>query len=59
MTYIATGVGSHQHWTARYINFDNKSKMLFTSVVMEQWGIVYQQALRFKSFRKDSLIILY
>jgi acetolactate synthase-1/2/3 large subunit len=30
-TNITTGVGSHQHWVARYIDFDNERCKLFTS----------------------------
>ncbi|MGJ0298627.1 thiamine pyrophosphate-binding protein [Aliarcobacter cryaerophilus] len=57
MTYIATGVGSHQHWAARYINFDNKSKMLFTSAGHGTMGYSLPTALGLKCCRKDSLII--
>ncbi len=30
-TNITTGVGSHQHWVARYLDFDNERCKLFTS----------------------------
>lgn len=29
--FITTGVGSHQHWAARYLKFDNSHRRLFTS----------------------------
>lgn len=56
-TYVTTGVGSHQHWVARYLNFDNKSKMLFTSAGHGTMGYSLPVALGLKYSRPDSLVI--
>lgn len=56
-TMITTGVGSHQHWVARYLNFDNKSKMLFTSAGHGTMGYSLPVALGLKYSRADSLVI--
>lgn len=57
MTLITTGVGSHQHWVARYLTFDNKSKVLFTSAGHGTMGYSLPTALGLKYCSKDSLIV--
>ncbi len=57
MTYITTGVGSHQHWVARYFSFNNKSKMLFTSAGHGTMGYSLPTALGLKYYSKDSCVI--
>lgn len=56
-TFITTGVGSHQHWIARYIKFNNQSKKLFTSAGHGTMGYSLPVALGLKYISQDSLVI--
>lgn len=56
-TYFTTGVGSHQHWTARYIKFDNKIKRLFTSAGHGTMGFGLPVAIGLKKLERDTQVI--
>lgn len=56
-TYFTTGVGSHQHWTARYIKFDNEKKKLFTSAGHGTMGFGLPVAIGLKYLEKDTQVI--
>lgn len=56
-TLITTGVGSHQHWTARYIDFDNETKRFFTSAGHGTMGYSLPTALGLKYCDDESLVI--
>ncbi|QDF30228.1 thiamine pyrophosphate-binding protein [Halarcobacter anaerophilus] len=57
MTLFSTGVGSHQHWTSRYINFDNKMKKIFTSAGHGTMGFGLPTALGLNYLERDSRVI--
>ncbi len=56
-TLITTGVGSHQHWVARYIKFDNQSRKFFSSAGHGTMGYSLPVALGLKYISPDSLVI--
>jgi acetolactate synthase-1/2/3 large subunit len=56
-TLITTGVGSHQHWVARYIKFDNQSRKFFCSAGHGTMGYSLPVALGLKYISPDSLVI--
>jgi acetolactate synthase-1/2/3 large subunit len=56
-TYFTTGVGSHQHWTARYIEFDNKRKKLFTSAGHGTMGFGLPVAIGLANFDRKTQVI--
>lgn len=56
-TLITTGVGSHQHWIARYIKFDNLSRKFFSSAGHGTMGYSLPVALGLKYISPDSLVI--
>lgn len=56
-TLFTTGVGSHQHWVSRYINFDNEKKSLFTSAGHGTMGYGLPVALGLNYLDKSSTVI--
>ena len=56
-TYITTGVGSHQHWAARYIQFDNQRCKLFTSAGHGTMGFSLPVAIGLKNLEQDTQVI--
>jgi len=54
---VTTGVGSHQHWVARYIDFDNKKCRLFTSAGHGTMGYGLPTAIGLQHLKKDHLVI--
>lgn len=56
-TYFTTGVGSHQHWVARYIKFDNKIKRLFTSAGHGTMGFGLPTAIGLQNLERDAQVI--
>ena len=56
-TFITTGVGSHQHWTARYIEFDNDKCKFFTSAGHGTMGYGLPTAIGLQYLNKDDLVI--
>jgi acetolactate synthase-1/2/3 large subunit len=56
-TNITTGVGSHQHWVARYIDFDNERCKLFTSAGHGTMGYGLPTAIGLSNLSKDTLTI--
>jgi len=56
-TYITTGVGSHQHWVARYIQFDNQRCKLFTSAGHGTMGFSLPVAIGLKNLELDTQVI--
>lgn len=56
-TYFTTGVGSHQHWLARYIKFDNERKKLFTSAGHGTMGFGLPVAIGLQNLEKDTQVI--
>jgi len=56
-TYITIGVGSHQHWVARYIQFDNQRCKLFTSAGHGTMGFSLPVAIGLKNLEQDTQII--
>lgn len=56
-TYITTGVGSHQHWVARYIQFDNHKCRLFTSAGHGTMGFALPTAIGLKNLEPNTQVI--
>lgn len=56
-SFITTGVGSHQHWAARYIDFDNNKCRLFTSAGHGTMGYGLPTAIGLQYLNKDDLVI--
>lgn len=54
---ITTGVGSHQHWVARYLDFDNNSHRLFTSAGHGTMGYGLPTAIGLQYLQQDKLVI--
>lgn len=54
---ITTGVGSHQHWVARYLDFDNDYVRLFTSAGHGTMGYGLPTAIGLQYLQKDTLVI--
>lgn len=55
--YITTGVGSHQHWVARYIEFDNQQSRLFTSAGHGTMGFALPTAISLKNLEPNTQVI--
>lgn len=56
-SFITTGVGSHQHWAARYLDFDNNKCRLFTSAGHGTMGYGLPTAIGLQYLNKDDLVI--
>ena len=56
-TYFTTGVGSHQHWVARYIKFDNSRKRLFTSAGHGTMGFGLPVAIGLQNLERNTQVI--
>lgn len=56
-SFITTGVGSHQHWVARYLDFDNNKCRLFTSAGHGTMGYGLPTAIGLQYLNKDDLVI--
>lgn len=54
---VTTGVGSHQHWAARYIDFDNKKSRLFTSAGHGTMGYGLPTAIGLQYLEQDKLVL--
>ena len=54
---VTTGVGSHQHWVARYIDFDNDRCKLFTSAGHGTMGYGLPVALGLQYLNKNILTL--
>ncbi|MDX1809324.1 MAG: thiamine pyrophosphate-binding protein [Sulfurospirillaceae bacterium] len=56
--YIATGVGLHQHWVARYVDFDNAKSRFFTSAGHGTMGYGLPSALGLSYIEKDNTLTI-
>lgn len=57
ISMVTTGVGSHQHWVPRYIDFDNAKCKLFTSAGHGTMGYGLPVALGLQYLHKDILTL--
>lgn len=56
-TLITTGVGSHQQWVPRYVQFDNRTRRLFASAGHGTMGYGLPTALGLSFVERESCVI--